>query len=635
MCLALRLDLDDSVGLVALRRGGERVMPVAGEDCGIAALRAPFVLLEDRRGAGQALLFADPVEVIEASGPSGIAGAFARIEEGLARGLHAAGFLSYELGYAFEPRLVGQLPVQRSLPLLWFGLFEAPRSVEPAGLDLDFAALCPPPLEDLTFGLDEAGHAAAVQRVLDYLHAGDAYQVNLTFPIRFRYSGDPLALYGALRASQPVAHGGVVVTGEANILSVSPELFIQTAGGGAVTRPMKGTAARGADAQADEAAKTLLRADPKQRAENLMIVDLLRNDLSRISEQGSVKVPALFSVETYPGFHTLTSTVTSTLRPGLSLLEQMQALFPCGSVTGAPKLRAMEIIRELEAAPREIYTGSIGMIAPNGDLSFNVAIRTTTLLPGGEGIYGVGGGIVVDSTPAEEYAECRLKARVLTDLAGDYGLIETLRWSGGYIRLALHIERLAASAVALGFRFDREQVLGQLCEAEASFPAGEERRVRCELRRDGTVQITTAAIPAAAVGALRIAVASQRVDAGDPFLRHKTTRRAIYERAFTEASADGCDDALLLNRQGFVTETSRSTIFVERDGMLLTPPLEHGLLPGVLRRELIESGAACEAPLRLDDLRQAKRCFVGNSLRGLQLAEIAGSALASDTPNQK
>jgi para-aminobenzoate synthetase/4-amino-4-deoxychorismate lyase len=611
------------------------MMPVAGEDCGIAALRAPFVLLEDRGGAGQALLFADPLEIIEADEPSGIAGAFARIEAGLARGLHAAGFLSYELGYAFEPRLAGQLPSQRSLPLLWFGLFEAPRSVEPAALDRDFAALCPPPLEDLTFGLDEAGHAAAVQRVLDYLRAGDAYQVNLTFPIRFRYPGDPLALYGALRASQPVAHGGLIATGEASILSVSPELFIATAGGHATTRPMKGTAARGVDAQADEVAKASLRADPKQRAENLMIVDLLRNDLSRVSEQGSVEVPALFSVETYPGFHTLTSTVTSRLRHGLSLLEQMQALFPCGSVTGAPKLRAMEIIRELEAAPREIYTGSIGTIAPNGDLSFNVAIRTATLLPGGAGVYGVGGGIVVDSRPAEEYAECRLKARVLTDLAGDYGLIETLCWSGGYVRLRLHIERLAASASALGFRFDRERVLAQLNEAEASFLVGEERRIRCELRRDGMLQMTTAPMPSAADTALRIAVASQRVDAGDPFLRHKTTRRAIYERAFAEAASQDCDDSLLLNRQGFVTETSRSNIFVEHDGVLLTPPLEHGLLPGVLRRELMESGDAREAPLRLDDLRQAGRWFVGNSLRGLQRAEIAGSALAFDTPDQK
>ncbi|MCP4561444.1 MAG: aminodeoxychorismate synthase component I [Bosea sp.] len=610
-------------------------MLVAGEDCGIAALRAPFVLLEDRSGAGQALFFADPVEVIEASEPSEIANAFARVEAGLARGLHAAGFLSYELGYAFEPRLAGLLPAQRSLPLLWFGLFEAPRSIAPAELDKGFATLCPLPLEALAFGLDEAGHAAAVQRVLDYLHAGDAYQVNLTFPIRFRYAGDPLALYSALRASQPVAHGGLVAMGEASILSVSPELFIETAGGGAVTRPMKGTAARGADAQADEAAKAALLADPKQRAENLMIVDLLRNDLSRISEQGSVKVPALFSVETYPGFHTLTSTVTSQLRPGLSLAEQMQALFPCGSVTGAPKLRAMEIIREIEAAPRDVYTGSIGMIAPSGDLSFNVAIRTATLLPGGEGVYGVGGGIVVDSRLAEEYAECRLKARVLTDLAEDYGLIETLRWSGGYVRLALHLERLVVSAAALDFRLDQEQLALQLAEIEASFPVGAERRVRCELRRNGAFQITTAPMPLAAEGALRIAVASQQVDAGDPFLRHKTTRRAVYERAFAEAASQGCDDALLLNRQGFVTETSRNTIFLERDGVLLTPPLEHGLLPGVLRRELIETGTAREAPLRLDDLRQAERWFVGNSLRGLQLAEIAGSALAPDTPNQK
>lgn len=613
-------------------------MPPAGEDCAIAALRPPFVLLEDRGTAGQALLFADPAEIVRADEASHVAEAFKRIEAGLARGLHAAGFLSYELGYAFEPRLAGLLPPGRRLPLIWFGLFEAPRAVAAAALDRQFAAQgAPPPLQDLAFGLDQAGHAAQVGRVLDYLQAGDAYQVNLTFPIRFRYGGDPLALYAALRASQPVAHGGVVATGAASILSVSPELFIETTGGQAVTRPMKGTAARGADAAADAAAKAALRADPKQRAENLMIVDLLRNDLSRVSEVGSVAVPALFSVETYPGFHTLTSTVTSRLRPGLPVSRLIEAMFPCGSVTGAPKLRAMEIIRELEETPRDVYTGSIGMIAPNGHLDFNVAIRTATLLPGGEGVYGVGGGIVADSVAASEYAECRLKARVLTELAQDYGLIETLRWSAeqGYVRLALHLDRLAASAASLGFRFERDDAVARLAEVEATFAAGQDRRLRLELRRDGTLDLRAVRLPPEPNGILLAAVAAEQADAGDPFLRHKITRREIYERAFAAADAAGCGEAVFLNRQGFVTESTRGNVFLARDGILLTPPLEHGLLPGVLRRELIEAGAAREAPLRLADLAGAESWFVGNSLRGLRPARLCDAALASCTPDQK
>lgn len=612
--------------------------PPAGEDCAIAALRPPFVLLEDRGAAGPALLFADPVEIVQAEAAAQVADAFARIEAGLARGLHAAGFLSYELGYVFEPRLAGLLPAQRSLPLIWFGLFEAPRAIAAETLDRQFAAQgAPPPLEGLAFGLDEAGHAAQIGRVLDYLRAGDAYQVNLTFPIRFRYDGDPLALYAALRASQPVAHGGVVATGAASILSVSPELFIETASGQAVTRPMKGTAARGADLAADAAAKAALRADPKQRAENLMIVDLLRNDLGRVSEIGSVSVPALFSVETYPGFHTLTSTVTSRLLPGLPVSRLIEAMFPCGSVTGAPKLRAMEIIRELEETPRDVYTGSLGMIAPNGDLRFNVAIRTATLLTGGEGVYGVGGGIVADSLAASEYAECRLKARVLTDLAEDYGLIETLRWSAarGYVRLPLHLDRLAASAASLGFRFDRDAVTVRLAEAETAFVAGQDRRVRLELRRDGALDLAAPPLPPEPDGQLLVAVAAERVDAGDPFLRHKTTRRGAYERAFAAADASGCGEAIFLNRQGFLTESTRGNLFVRRSDILLTPPLEHGLLPGVLRRELLEAGAAREAPLRLSELAGGEPWFIGNSLRGLRPARLSEVALASCAPDQK
>lgn len=616
-------------------------MPAAGEDCDIASLRTPFVLLEDRSEAGgPALLFAAPAEIVSAAGIADVPAAFARIEAGLARGLHAAGFFAYELGYAFEPRLAGLLPAGRSLPLLWFGLFEAPVPVAVSALDRHFAGRgAPPPLEALEFGQDERGHAESVQRVLDYLQAGDAYQVNLTFPIRFRYRGDPLSLYGALRASQPVAHGGIVAMAGTTILSVSPELFIETAAGRAMTRPMKGTAARGTDAAADAAAKAALRADPKQRAENLMIVDLLRNDLGRVSELGSVAVPALFSVESYPGFHTLTSTVTSRLQPGLSLSGLVQAMFPCGSVTGAPKLRAMAIISELEPEPREVYTGSIGMIAPNGDLRFNVAIRTAMFRAGGEGVYGVGGGIVADSVAASEYAECRLKARVLTDLAADYGLFETLRWSAarGYVRLPLHLDRLAASADSLGFRFDRAAVAARLAECERGFAAGQDQRVRFELRRNGDLEIRVAALPPEPEAAVLVAVASLRVDAGDPFLRHKTTRRQAFDDASAAASALGCGDAILLNRQRFVTESTRGNLFLARGGLLLTPPVEHGLLPGVLRRELLESGAAREAAIRLDELVAAKDWFIGNSLRGLRPARLRpeDAALASPAPDRE
>ncbi|SEG26044.1 para-aminobenzoate synthetase / 4-amino-4-deoxychorismate lyase [Bosea lathyri] len=594
--------------------------------CPDAKRRPPFVLLEDRLDlSAPALLYADPVAVVRCDAVEDVAAALVEIEAGLARGLHAAGFLSYELGYAFEPKLAPLMPAARSVPLLWFGLFRAPTQIPAAALDQFFGTLAPPPpIGGVQPSLDSAGHASKVRRILDYLAAGDAYQINLTFPVGFHYEGDPLALYAAMRSSQPVSHGGVVAFAGATVLSVSPELFLDVAAGRVTTRPMKGTVARGADAEADRAAIAGLSGDPKQRAENLMIVDLLRNDLGRIAELGSVKVPALFSVETYPTLHTLTSTVMAKLRKGLSLNDLLQAVFPCGSITGAPKHRAMELIREIETEPRDVYTGSIGAFAPNGDLRLNVAIRTATIFPDGEGRYGVGGGIVADSEAQSEYDECLLKARVLTDLSAEYGLIETLRWSQatGFARLALHLDRLGASAGALGFRFDPAAMAAELEQLAGSFISEGDRRVRLELHRSGKFDLTAAILGEEPDRPLLVAVAPERVDAGDPFLRHKTTRRARYEFAFAAATANGRDEVIFLNRAGRVTEAARSNVFVERGGRLLTPPLANGLLPGVLRRALLESGEVVEQELSLDDLRMAERWFLGNSLRGLRLARL-------------
>lgn len=591
---------------------------------------APFVLLEDRLSpAGEARLFTAPERIITARTPAEAEGALAALEAAQRDGLHLAGFLAYEFGHSLEPRLAGLRPDgEGGGPLLWFGAFPAPRRLARAAVDAAFAARpAPQPLTQVAPGLTEAAHAAALARVRGYLEAGDAYQVNLTFPIRFRFGGDPLALYAALRAAQPAAHGGIVATGTEILLSVSPELFLEVDGDRAVTRPMKGTAGRGATPAEDAAAAAALRADPKQRAENLMIVDLLRNDLSRVSRVGSVRVPDLFTVETYPTLHTLTSTVTSRLSDGIGAPDILRAMFPCGSVTGAPKIRAMEIIHELEAGPRGGYTGSIGRIDPNGDLAFNVAIRTAVLDAEGRGIYGAGGGIVIDSDPATEYREALLKARVLTDLAADFGLIETFRWTrgGGVLRLDAHLARLSRSAAELGFAFDEEAARARI--AAESFE-GPDRRVRLQLARDGHLALTSALLEPVEDRPLRVGLAAARTDAGNPFVRHKTTRRVLWETAFAEAEAAGLDEAILLNREGFVTESARATVFLKRDGVFLTPPLAHGLLPGVLRAALLANGSAREAPLRPEDL-SAGLLLLGNSLRGLRAARFLGGATES------
>jgi para-aminobenzoate synthetase/4-amino-4-deoxychorismate lyase len=587
-------------------------------------LTPPFVLLEDRLTPhAPAWLYEHPHELVRCDTQDEVEDGFLRLQAGLERGLHAAGFLAYELGYGLEPRLAALMPALTT-PLIWMGLFSPPRAVPAPELDARFAAAGPPPpIKALKASRTSEFHQAKARQILDLIAAGDIYQANLTFPMRFRYEADPLALYAAMRVLQPTAHGGVVAFDDTFVLSVSPELFLEVENGQATSRPMKGTAARRAEPKADRDAARALLADPKQRAENLMIVDLIRNDLARIAAPGSVRTPSLFTVETYPHLHTLTSTVTAKLLPGLSLRERLAAVFPCGSIVGAPKIRAAEVLAELETGPRGVYTGAVGAIAPNGDLKLNVAIRTVVLRDGA-GVYGVGGGVVADSDPAAEYEEACLKARLLDDLARDCDLIETLRWSQtrGFVRLSLHLDRLEASAAALGFAFHRrgaETALAQSASAWAQTPAGD-RRVRVQLSRAGDLAISDAPAPTGDGRRLRLGLAHVRLDAGDPFLRHKTTRRGAYDAASAEGEAAGLDEVILLNQRGEVADAAWNSVFVQTGGRLATPPLAAGALAGVLRGALISAGLAEEGRLTPEHLSAAEAIFLGNSLRGLRRA---------------
>ena len=372
------------------------------------AADAPFCLIEDRE-AGEARLFSAPRRIVAAWRPEEVFPAFAAIQAATQEGCFAAGFVAYECGYALEPKLAPLLRPHRDKPLLLFGLFDAPRPA-PA-LERAHGAAS---VGDLHAAWSFADYERRFAACRDYIAAGDVYQVNLTFPIFGRWRGAPLDLYRQLRARQPVALGGIVALGGETILSLSPENFFAASGDRISARPMKGTAPRGATAEEDRALAEALARDEKNRAENLMIVDLLRNDISRLSEVGSVRAPELFAVETFPTLHQMTSNVVARLRPGLAFGEIFAGLFPCGSVTGAPKIRAMEIIAELEAFPRQIYCGAIGVIAPGGDMRFNVAIRTLTLAPDGRLTCPVGSAVVADSRARDEYKECLLKARFLT-----------------------------------------------------------------------------------------------------------------------------------------------------------------------------------------------------------------------------
>jgi para-aminobenzoate synthetase component I len=371
---------------------------------GVQAVAQAFIEVDHGPGGAPAR-FAAPSAVIVAREAGAVAGALAALDRALAGGAWVAGYASYELGYAFEPRLAALMPAGRRLPLLEFGVFQAGPSAVPAGRPGGALGRFEP-------AWDAAAYRDAFVRVAEYIRAGDIYQANLTFAMAGRWEGSPEAIAAGLAAGQPVGHGALVRLPEAVLVSRSPELFFALDGAGGIdTRPMKGTAPRDADPVRDAALRAALARDVKNRAENLMIVDLLRNDLSRIAAVGSVRVPELFAVESYATVHQMVSRVTGRMLPGVTLAGVFAALFPCGSVTGAPKIRAMEIIREIEPAPRGAYCGAIGWAAPDGRAAFNVAIRTLALYPGGEAVLNVGGGVVADSTADAEYEEALWKAR--------------------------------------------------------------------------------------------------------------------------------------------------------------------------------------------------------------------------------
>lgn len=594
-----------------------------------------FVLFDDATAAPEeraSLHLTRLLGIIEADAGTAPAQVFADIAAARAAGHWLALAVDYEFGYRLEP-CAGKAPDGR--PLVRAYVFEQAERLDRRAADAVLGAhlgrlsSTAAGVVDLKPALDADTYAEAIGNIRTHIAAGDCYQVNFTFPLNFRSFGDPVALYARLRARQPVAYGACLVAPGATILSLSPELFVEKCAARLLTRPMKGTARRGETADEDAAWREYLAVSAKDRAENVMIVDLLRNDLGRIATPGSVMVPELCAIEAYPTLWQMVSTVCAEA-PGADLGEVLAALFPCGSITGAPKIAAMRIAAELEGGPRGIYTGAVGWLAPSGDFRLNVAIRTLEIDASGQGRMGVGSGVVFDSTAASEYAECLLKGRFLTGLDPGLRLIETLRlelradatWH--YPRLAGHLARLAESAAALGFTCHTERVRDCL-DSEARRHAGSDGtyRVRLTLGHAGDVELATTPLADAGLPT-QILIAEVRIDSGNPLLRHKTTERLLYDRALAALTArPEIFDVVFLNARGEVCEGARSNVFARLDGLLCTPPLACGLLPGVLRAELLAAGAAVERVLRLDDLRRAEALYCGNALRGLVPVTLA------------
>lgn len=607
-------------------------------------LPTPFILLDDASadGAADARLYRDPAQIVIARHGDEVAPALDKLRELNRAGYHLAGYLAYEAGLCLEPRLahLAQTHGTADGPLLWFGAFSSYESIP--------AAEMPQWLEARTIGkrgsigpLDPQVSAGAYGRafteIQQAIRAGDIYQANLTLPLAGRWQGDAMALYAAIRPAAQAGYGGVIHDGTHWLLSFSPELFFSLRGDSAMLKPMKGTRPRGRDAAEDARLIAELAESEKDRAENLMIVDLMRNDLSRVAVVGTVKVQRAFTVETYPTVHQMTSTVTGQLREGVDTIDVLRALFPCGSITGTPKIRAMELIAQTEASPRGPYCGAIGRIdAPDAagevNAAFNVAIRTLRLTPdrngpqnGGSAVLGVGSAIVADSENLAELRECLVKGGFVRQsakhmTAASFDLIETMAFTpeDGVPLLDMHLERIKASAAELGFSFDRHVVrnaIHALC-----FDAESPAKLRLVASRSGAFSLELSAMPDAELHPIACALIRLPIDSGDWRLQHKSSDRWFYEAALNAARQAGAGEAIFLRDDGLVTEGCFNSLFVERDGMLLTPPAELGLLPGVLRQSLIEAGNAREAQLTADDLKDG--FLLGNALRGLRKARL-------------
>ena len=573
---------------------------------------------------------------------------FDDIQQKLMAGQAVVGLFSYELGAAIHnisdrsealPVLASALVFEHCQHLsrdevdIWMTEQLA------AAHDADFY------VEPIVAGKDASEFRSAIDAIHRYIEAGDTYQVNLTFPLYLTMHGNPVALYAALRRQQPVPYGALMLLPDGqSVLSLSPELFISHAEGRLLAKPMKGTLEADADDHnADRA--TALSASTKNRAENLMIVDLLRNDLGQIAQTGTVKVPALFEVERFGHVWQMTSTIAAECRPDVTLADIFSAIYPCGSITGAPKRRTMQILRELETEARGLYTGAIGWFDPPkagralGDFMLSVPIRTLMLdAPAGndarQGVMRVGAGIVYDSDADSEYAECLLKARFLTGVSSEFSLIETLQAhrASGARHLNLHLQRLSVSARHFGFRCDTAQIAAQVRAVCADLTNEQLYRMRLLLYADGSVDIRTAPMSVSLPSPVRLLLAKQPMQSQDVFLRHKTTLRRRYDLAWQAAEKNGAFDALFINEKSQVTEGGRSNLFVGRDGQWLTPPLSEGVLPGIMRGLLLNDPTmnAREAVLTLDDLRNAERIMVCSSLRGSLPATVDWEAALVD-----
>jgi para-aminobenzoate synthetase/4-amino-4-deoxychorismate lyase len=611
--------------------------------------RAPFVLLDDSRAgdiAGSSYLFHSPHQIIEAKSKTEIGAALEQIDAAVDTGLHVAGWISYEVAGHFEGRLCHLLDRPHKNSLIWMIATKHRATLSDSDVVSFLKTEGKTPAATPSVSTAEPRNSAAlykkaIAKVQSYIQAGDVYQINHTFPLHIETKGDAAALYAKLRKAQPVPYGAYIETGQSTVLSLSPELFIAKHDNKLTARPMKGTAPRGKNALEDSLVVEELTNDEKSRAENLMIVDLIRNDLSRIAKPGSVAVDKLFEAEKYSTLFQMTSTITAEADTEIKPSALLRAMFPCGSVTGAPKVRAMEIIDELEPAPRGVYCGTIGHFSPqkNGEpalWTLNVPIRTLQLKKS-SGTFNIGSGIVADSDVDAEYSECHLKAKFLKQNADVTGLFETIRHEEkGYSYLERHLDRLSESARYFDIPFDRTAAETLLSSQAPKGTPTACQRVRLQLSSAGELSLSKKPFhqeiylspndfrpgeqyPCTGT----VTISSSTILSNDPNRQHKRLNRADYDMAYQNAVDEGHLDCIFLNEHGNLVEGAISNLFILRDGRLLTPPLHDGALPGVCRGELLANNNAVSIQsFTLADIKATDDLFLCNALRGFRKVSL-------------
>ncbi len=564
---------------------------------------------------GCRLCFEKPIEVLTASEPAEVRDVLKMCFEHSRRGKFAAGFVCYEAASGLDSANTVIMPEKNGLPLVWFGIFD-----EVSKTDLPAHQSAQRVYLDWQPETSKTAYRKGIDAIKEYIRSGNTYQVNYTTRLKAAFDADAFDFFVSIAEDCRAGYCAFIETDDFAVCSFSPELFFELKDGFVVTRPVKGTASRAFTAEGDRLQRQKLFNSQKDRAENVMIVDMLRNDLGKIAYPGSVCVSKLFEIEKYPTLYQMSSTITA--RTDFTADEVFSHLFPCASITGAPKCRTMGIIAELEDSPRGVYTGSIGYFAPDNSAYFNVAIRTVSVdKVAREAVYGVGGAIVWDSTAEGEYDECITKTAFLScqsRRSDDFKLLESLLWTkdNGFYLLELHLERLKDSAEYFDFEFDASGIVNSLERAIACCKA-ESCKVRLLLAKDGKAVVEVQPL-GGSDGEVKFAVASEAIDSSDVFLYHKTTRRDVYKNAFSGIS--GCEEVLLFNERGEITEGSFHNAVFEADGVLYTPPVSSGLLAGVMRRHLLEEGRLVEKVITLCDIDDYDNIYLINSVRGFRKA---------------